>query len=269
MFILFQNFSYPQESDLYSSENRKLFADFLYCQKDYLRAADEYKEILRLTDIDTLHFKIGLSYLKTGSFDSASVYFNNVKLNSLLYNYSRQEYYKSQFLLNHFDILERGYSLFQPVNKLYEFSSLLGYKELPGDKGKFLLPFDGNEKGTVSDFYDRKLNPPYKNELTAGVLSALIPGAGKIYTKNYADGIYAFLVTGLMSYISYTDFKADHQFRGWLFAGLTAFFYGGNIYGSVASVQIYNAGINFKLNSDLKFYLDEKNYFMPDYEFCK
>ena len=106
-------------------------------------------------------------------------------------------------------------------------------------------------------------------ELTAGILAALLPGAGKIYTNNYSDGIFAFLVTGIISYISYTDFKAHHQFRGWLFAGLTSFFYGGNIYGSVASVQIYNAGINFKLNSDMKIYLEENNYFVPDYEFCK
>ena len=267
--FLIANNSYTQETNLYSPANRKLFADYLYCQKDYLRAADEYKLILKLSYNDTLHFKTGLSYLKTGSFDSASVYFNNIKTGSLFYDYSRQEYYKTQFLLNHFDIVESGTYLSNPVNKLNKFSYLLGYKSPPEEKDKFLIPFDKDERGTLSDFYDRKLDPPYKNELTAGVLAAIIPGAGKIYTKNYSDGIFAFLVTGLMSYISYTDFKADHQFRGWLFAGLAAFFYGGNIYGSVASVQIYNAGINFKLNSDMKFYLEDKNYFVPDYEFCK
>jgi len=267
--LLFQNYSYTQETDLYSLGNRRLFADFLYCQKDYLRAADEYKEILRLSDSDTLHLKIGLSYLKSGSLDSASVYFGHVKINSLLYDYSRQAYYKCQFLLNHFDIVELGPYYYNPVDKLYKFSSLLGYKELPVNKEKFLRPFEADERRAAFDFYDRKLNPPYKNELTAAVLAALIPGAGKIYTQNYTDGIFAFLATGLMSYISYTDFNAHHQFRGWLFAGLASFFYGGNIYGSIASVQIYNAGINFKLNSDMKFYLEDKNYFVPDYEFCK
>ncbi len=267
--LLFHNYSYAQSSDLYSPENRKLFADYLYCQKDYLRAAEEYKEILKLSAIDTLHFKIGLSYLKSGGFDSASVYFNKLNVNSLLYDYSRQEFYKSQFLLNHFEDVETGSSLYNPADKLYKMSCLLGYKQLPAEKEHFLLPFEGDDRKTVSGFYDRKTNPPYKNELTAAVLSTLIPGAGKIYTKNYGDGIYAFLVTGIMSYISYTDFKADHQFRGWLFAGLAAFFYGGNIYGSIASVQIYNAGINFSLNSDMKLFLDKNNYFVPDYEFCK
>lgn len=267
--MLFQNYSYTQGTDLYSPGNRRLFADYLYCQKDYLRAADEFKEILRLSDVDTLHFKIGLSYLKSGSFDSATIYFENIKVKTSLYDISQLEYYKSQFMLNHFDMVELGSSLYTPINKLSKFSLLLGNTEQFQDKNKFLLPFEGIERETVSGFYDRKLDPPYKNELTAGILAALIPGAGKIYTKNYSDGIFAFLVTGLMSYISYTDFKAHHEFRGWLFAGLGTFFYGGNIYGSIASVQIYNAGIKFKLNSDIKLYLEENNYFVPDYEFCK
>ena len=66
-----------------------------------------------------------------------------------------------------------------------------------------------------------------------------------------------------------SDFKADHKFRDWLFAGLTAFFYGGNIYGSATSAQIYNAHVNFQLNSDMKLFLEDKDYFVPDYEFCK
>jgi len=268
LLLICQNISHAQVSDIYSPGNRNLFADFLYCQKDYLRAADEYKEILQQSDLDTLFLKIGLSYLKSGNYDSSSVYFGKIKINSLLYDNSRQEYYKSQFLSNHFEEVEKGPYFYKPVDKLYKFSLLLGYKQLL-PKEKFLRPFEVDEKPIVSDFYDRKLNPPYKNELTAAVLAAIIPGTGKIYTKNYTDGIFAFLSTGIMSYISYTDFKSHHQFRGWLFAGLGTFFYGGNIYGSIASVQIYNAGVNFNLNLDLKSYLENKNYFVPDYDFCK
>ena len=72
-----------------------------------------------------------------------------------------------------------------------------------------------------------------------------------------------------MGYIAYADFKADHKFRGWLFTGLTAFFYGGNIYGSAASAQIYNAQVTFRLSSDMKLFLEDTDYFVPDYEFCK
>jgi hypothetical protein len=267
-FILLQNFLFPQDVNLYSPENRKLFGDYLYCQKDYLRAIDEYEAIPDIMPNDTIRFKIGLSYLKMGKYDSASESFSQIKLTSFFYNNAKMEFFKSQFLSGNFDTLNRGINYYLPVKQLNAFSYLLDYKPLP-IKDKFLSSFEGGDKVVLSDFYERKLNPPYKSELTSVLLSTIIPGAGKIYTKEYSDGIIAFLVTSIMGYISYTDFKADHKFRGWLFAGLSAFFYGGNIYGSAASAQIYNAKIDFKLNSDMKLFLEEKDYFIPDYEFCK
>ena len=269
LFLIFlQNFSFPQDINIYTAENRRQFADYLYCQKDYLRAVDEYEEISGSVSNDTIRFKIGLAYLKMGRYDSASVSFSQIGVNSYFFNNAKMEFFKSQFLLGNFDTLDRSTNNYLPVKQLNAFAYLFDYKPLP-IKNIFLSPFEGNNKETVSDFYERKLNPPYKSELAAIILSTLIPGAGKIYTKDYSDGIIALLVTSLMGYISYTDFNADHKFRGWLFAGLTAFFYGGNIYGSAASAQIYNAHINFTLNSDMKLFLEEKDYFVPDYEFCK
>jgi TM2 domain-containing membrane protein YozV len=267
-FIFLQNFSFPQDVDIYSAENRRQFADYLYCQKDYLRAVYEYEEISGSVSNDTIRFKIGLAYLMMGKYDSASVSFSQIGVNSYLFDNAKTEFFKSQFLLGNFDTLDRSINNYLPVKRLNSFAYLFDYKPLP-TKNIFLSPFEGNNKAAVSNFYERKLNPPYKNELTAILLSVIIPGAGKIYTKEYSDGIIAFLVTSLMGYISYTDFKADHKFRGWLFAGLSAFFYGGNIYGSAASAQIYNAQVNFKLNSDMQLFLEENNYFVPDYEFCK
>jgi TM2 domain-containing membrane protein YozV len=269
LFLIFlQNIIFAQEVNLYSAENRRLFADYLYCQKDYLRAIDEYREITGLVSNDTIRFKIGLGYLKMGKYDSASVSFSQIKVNSFFYNNAKMEFFKSQFLLNNFDTLNWGTYYYLPVRQLNAFTYLFSDKAL-APKDKFLSAFEGGDKEALSRFYERKLYPSYKNELTAVLLSTLVPGAGKIYTKEYSDGIIAFIVTGLMGYISYADFKADHKFRGWLFAGLTAFFYGGNIYGSAASAQIYNAQVDFRLNSDLKLFLEDKNYFVPDYEFCK
>jgi TM2 domain-containing membrane protein YozV len=266
LLILIQNNSFSQDTSLFSKENRKEFADYLYCQKDYLRAIDEYESIMGSSGNDTLRFRIGMGYLKMGKYEPASSSFSKVGSGSDFYDNARMEYFKSQFLLSNFDKLEG--SVYLPVKKLNAFSYLLDYKTLPA-KDIMLNPFTGNDRIAVSDFYERKLNPAYKSELTAVILSTLVPGAGKIYTKEYSDGIIAFLVTGILGYISYTDFKADHNFRGWLFAGLSTFFYAGNIYGSAASAQIYNAKVDFKLSSDMKLFLENKDYFVPDYEFCK
>jgi TM2 domain-containing membrane protein YozV len=268
LLIFLQNLLFPQDANIYSTGNRRLFADYLYCQKDYLRAVNEYQDITGLVTNDTIRFKIGLAYLKMGQYDSASVNFSRVGNNSYFIDEAKTEFFKSQFLLGNYEVLYQSISNFPSVQQLNTFAYLFDRKDLPS-KDILLSPFEGNNKSMVSDFYERKLNPPYKSELTAVILSTIIPGAGKIYTKEYSDGIIAFIVTGLMGYIAYTDFKADHKFREWLFSGLTAFFYGGNIYGSAASAQIYNAQINFKLNSDMKLFLEDKNYFVPDYEFCK
>jgi TM2 domain-containing membrane protein YozV len=269
LFLIFlQNLLFPQDANIYSAGNRKLFADYLYCQKDYLRAVNEYQEIPGLVSNDTIRFKTGLAWLKMGKYDSASVYFSRVNENSNFINEAKTEFFKSQFLLGNYDVLYGAGDNYLPLKQLNTFAYLFDRKDLPS-KSLLLSPFERNDKSIVSDFYERKSDPPYKSELTAVILSTIIPGAGKIYTKEYSDGIIAFIVTGLMGYIAYTDFKADHKFRGWLFSGLTVFFYGGNIYGSAASAQIYNAQVNFKLNSDMKLFLENKDYFVPDYEFCK
>ena len=136
-------------------------------------------------------------------------------------------------------------------------------------KEEIIFPFNEDEKKVVSSFYDWKSNPPYKSSFTAGILSAVIPGAGKMYLGEWGDGITAFLVTGLFAFLAYDNFEADHDTRAWIFTGLGAFFYAGNIYGSVAAAQIFNARIEFEFNQSLNVYLSNKNYFTPEYEFCK
>ena len=49
IFILFTSVL-PQQIDFQSPQNIKLFADFLFCDKDYLRAIDEYEKYLKLID---------------------------------------------------------------------------------------------------------------------------------------------------------------------------------------------------------------------------
>ena len=132
-----------------------------------------------------------------------------------------------------------------------------------------MSPFNSGEERVVKKFYLEKINPPYKSETAAVLLSILIPGAGKIYSDQIGDGIFAAIATGLCGYLAYDNFRAEHNFRGWIFSGLTAFFYAGNIYGSAASAQIYNAGIRFNFSKDVKLYLEQQNYFTPEYDFCR
>jgi TM2 domain-containing membrane protein YozV len=265
-----KDFSGP--TDIYSPANIKRFADYLFCIDDYLRAAIEYEKYLDNNFNDTVEFKIGLSYLNIGNYKESLSWFGRIKLNSGCYNNAQDEYFRSIFELGDFYVFRDKY--LQRVNnsketkKLFYFSYFFTNDKLPPPKD-FFPSFNSNEKGMVKKFYREKIDPPYKSETTAVILSILIPGAGKIYTDQIGDGIVAAIATGLCGYLAYDNFRAKHNFRGWIFSGLTAFFYAGNIYGSAASAQIYNAGISFNFSKDVKLYLEQKNYFTPEYDFCK
>ena len=263
--------------NLLSPVNIKKFADYLYCSGDYLRAALEYEKYSAYCENDTTKFKIALSYSKTNNFNKAFEIFNSFNEKSLLYSYAEMETNKILFQQKEFNILKNNFDktdslkIFKFPNnlkKLYYFSYLLSNQQLP-PIDEFLSAFKKSELPKLKYFYEWKTSPPYKNTWIAAIFSALIPGLGKVYVDEYADGITAFLATASLSYLSYSDFKAGHVFRGWLFGGLAAGFYSGDIYGSIASTQIYNVKIQYDFESSLKVFIGRKRYFTPEIDFCK
>ena len=275
IFIFFTSV-FPQIIDFQSPNNIKQFADFLFCDKDYLRAIDEYGKYLKTNDDDTIQFKIALGYSLINDQTHALQSFSLIANSSPFYEQSRMERLKSLFLKNSDslfylsanELINSNSPYSNSAHRLNNTSLLLTENDLP-EKEKFLIPFVNDEKSILNNFYDSKKNPPYKSSALAGILSAIIPGTGKIYTKNYGDGITAFLLTGLFSYLAYTNFDHNHPTRAWIFTALGAGFYAGNVYGSVASAQIFNAKINFEFDEGVKLFLEENNYFTPVYDFCK
>ena len=192
------------------------------------------------------------------------------KQKSQFYNESIREYYKTLFLAGRYKELQTDLNDDNKKDlhlQLY-ISYLFTLNQLP-EKKEFLESFPSNERQNILNFYNQKKDPPYKSSLLAGILSGIIPGSGKIYIGEIGDGITGFIATSLLTFLSYDNFTHNHNFRGWLFAGLGFFFYAGNIYGSFAAAQIYNAGIDYEYNQNLKEYLKNKNYFLPENEFVK
>ena len=270
IFILLLLFSTAQSqivNELHSPENIRWFADYLFSEKDYLRSVFEYE---KLPDNDTVQFKIALAYKAMENYEIALEKFNNIKPESVFYNESQKEYYKTLLLAENYIDLEKGLANKdeKDFQRLLYLSYLFTSDYLPGQKD-FLEPFPASEERKLLYFYNHKKNAPYKSTILSGVMSALIPGSGKIYLGEIGDGIAAFLAASLLAFLSYDNFSHDHNFRGWLFAGLGTFFYAGNVYGSVAAAQIYNAKVDYEYNTNLKEYLNNKNYFLPENDFIK
>ena len=276
LMITDSHFAQEKQIDLNSEKNIKKFADFLFCDKDYLRATNEYRRLNAYTRNDTIIFKTGLAYLFIGAYRVSIDNFARIPFSSSFYQTSNLEQMKARYLINDYTGLREFYkknffdedSSSGAGKKLFNFSYLLTNEELP-KKEKFLNPFESSDKDKLTSIYDWKKDPPYKSPAIAGLLSALVPGSGKIYTGDISDGVVSLLVTGIFAFLAYDNFRANHDTRAWIFSGLATFFYGGNVYGSVAATQIYNAKITFEFNDKLNVFIQNKNYFVPEYDFCK
>lgn len=281
MILLAASTYYPQVGDstfnsFHQVEKIIQFADYLFCQKDYLRSANEYMRLSKENRNENINFKMALSFSTIGDYSRATSIFSEIKKSSQYYQSSRLEIMKIFFLQEKYADL-RKYFHFEDSSaannelaeqKLY-FISFLKDNEKNPSLNDFSKPFDITEQDEIAALYQMKLNPPIKNPIIASILSGVIPGAGKIYIGEISDGIFGLITTGLFSFLAYDNFKADHDFRGWLFSGLAGMFYAGNVYGSYASAQIYNARIKYEFNVSLDSFLKRKNYFIPQYDFCK
>lgn len=271
--LVFSTTVVAQFNLLKSSDYIKLFADHLYCEQDYLRAAEEYESLFNLNSLisDTIIFKIGQSYSKIGRQDKALEYFSMINQLSAFSEYAKNEIGKIFFQRKDESALDK--LITDNIHQRDNFIKLKIALKLESNN----LDYNWNEYLTENDsdyielnkFYSERKNPDYKSEALAGIFSAVIPGSGKIYTEEYSDGITAFILTGLFSYLAYDNFRHNHHFRAYIFSGIAAGFYLGNIYGSVASAQIFNARIDFNFLKSLSDFLIQKNYFTKEYDFCK
>lgn len=271
LLLLFLSSSQSQIlNELHSPENIRKFADYLFAEKDYLRSVFEYERLTGYEFNDTIQFKIALAYQYMEKNDLALEKFSDIKSKSVFYEESEREYYKTLLQSGSYEDLQS--SLINKDEKDFQRLLYLSYlftsNGLP-DKQVFSEPFPLDEQEKILYFYNQKKESPYKSSLLSGLISALIPGSGKIYLGEIGDGIAAFLASSLFAFLSYDNFSNDHNFRGWLFAGIGFFFYAGNIYGSVAAAQIYNAKVDYEFNANLREYLQNKNYFLPGNDFIK
>jgi len=280
MFLLLNSTNYGQhttdDENLSSPHNRLRFGNYLFSEKDYLRALNEFREYLKTEDNDTVRFKFAECFYRINRFDEASGNFKSLFHHSPLSDEARLSFYKSEFFKNDFagfrDYVEQENYLpskyEKDVMRLKLISHFFDNSVLP-DTNRFFPAFADSNKAEIRKFYFMKKHPLRKNPTTAALLSAVLPGLGKIYTGEIADGITAFVATGLLTFLSINNFDNDHQFRGWLFAGLASLSYAGNIYGSAASAQIYNAGIKFNFNKEVKLYFEKRNYLLPENDWLR
>lgn len=256
------------QNGFHTNDNILRFADYLFCSDDYLRAHLEYESYLSKIYSDTVKYKSAISLQRINRFEESEQSFIRI-FGSSLEMEAKTGYYKSVFLSGDY---ARFNSEFTRMNinsaelhkrlKLLNFSAQLLSDVLPAENE--IEEFSNPE---LAGMYNRKKNMPYRSPAAAGIMSALIPGAGKIYTGEIGDGITSLIAAGLFGYLSYDNFHKNRNTRGWVFGAITGFFYAGNIYGSAQSALIYNAREQVSFEADLLKLLKAADYFLPEADF--
>ena len=254
--------SAEERSDYYSPENVSKFADFLYEQGDYLRAASEYQRYLFFQPREShrIHHKIGLCYRLGGKPELAIRTFQtfiHTFPDSQLTNSAHYHIGVSYFLMEQFrqsvNYLDAALPHIADLRLRAVSQELIGLSYLMQKRwleaGNI---FDGLKESDAAEVRENAIQYhnyalhgtqlPSRSPFLAGILSTIVPGAGRLYTGRIGDALTSLLTVGLTGWQAYDGFRR-HGFssaKGWTFGALSGIFYAGNVYGSVISARVYN-----------------------------
>ena len=248
--------------DYYAPENVRKFADFLYEQGDYLRAADEYQRYLfyKPQDTEQIRYKIAVSYRFGGKTEQAIQGFETLLRTYPESQFASRAYYQigaTYFLMDQFDQSTRFLHEVLPritdTRQHAEAEQLIGLSYLKQKRWseasgvfKTLQASDVmsiREKAAVyHDYAEQGAHLSTRSPFLAGTLSTIVPGAGRLYTGRLGDALTSLFTVGFTGWQAYDGFRRDgiSSVKGWTLGTLCGIFYVGNIYGSVVSAHVYN-----------------------------
>jgi TolA-binding protein len=87
---------------------------------------------------------------------------------------------------------------------------------------------------------DRISEVPHKSPAAAGVMSAVLPGAGQAYSEEYGRAAISFLLNGLFIWGMVESFRHDQNVVGGILAVFELGWYSANILNAVNSAEKYN-----------------------------
>jgi len=257
------------QANYYSPENILKFAEYLYQEGDYIRAAAEFQRYLfysgeNLSAKDIIYYKVGLCYRFGNDLQKSINYFQKVISNYPQSDYLDDSYYQTSycyFLMGKYkesiSFSEANISFVKSYTIKLKMQQMIGINYIYQKEWMKALHFfdsfeikDKNDSFTASlvNFTKEGQILPTKSRFLAGLMSSVISGSGKIYCHRTTDGLISLLTIGLASWQAYDGFHKNGigSVKGWIYGTISAFFYLGNIYGSVVSVNIYNQQLENK-----------------------
>ncbi len=254
--------SAEEQIDYNSPENILKFADYLFDQRDYLRAINEYQRHLFYKPIDReeIRYKIALCYRLGDKPEKSIQAFREFLTDSPDSEYVSKAYFEigvSYFLLEQYgksvEHLETSLPNITDDRYRAEAMQVIGLAHLmkrdwfaAEETFNDLQQYDVleiREKAAIYSQYAKQGSQlQRRSPLFAGLMSTIIPGSGRLYTGRINDALTSFLTVGITGWQAYDGFRRDglSSVKGWALGTLSGIFYLGNIYGSVISARVYN-----------------------------
>ena len=250
--------------DYYQPENLRKFADYLYVQGDYLRAAGEYQRYLfsqPTTLADDQHGvlrRIAESYRLGGQPDHAVQLLETHIQTHPSSNFARYELGATYFLTGQYDksvdVLKESQDLFHGGEYRWKSQMVIGVNKLMQKRWEGALQhfdqFDlsglpetvGHRVSMYKGYAEKGRTLPSKSPLLAGFLSTALPGSGRVYVGRPNDALLTVFLLGVLGWAAYDGFSEDgvSSRKGWTFGTIGGIFYLGNAYGSVVAAQTHN-----------------------------
>ncbi|RMG57182.1 MAG: hypothetical protein D6722_25310 [Bacteroidetes bacterium] len=240
MLILFSWPALPAQ-DLYDVDHSLAFAQYLYKSGEYRLAAEEYERVAFLKPGDLgLRLQLVAAYQRAGAFAQAQAR-AEATAPPLTMSPGLAALY-GRILIQQ-DALGEARRFLRQTDSLPQAERLLllTTTELLDQRwpqADSLLRSQPTHSGAPWDSFrtltDEGLALKRKSPVLAIGLSTVVPGLGKAYAGYWKDGLFSLLFTGISAWQAYRGFSRNgpRNAYAWVYTGLAAGFYLGNLYGS-------------------------------------
>jgi tetratricopeptide (TPR) repeat protein len=220
-------------------------------------------------------FKIGRAYFEGDEFENAARSFAAIGERYPDSTYAPAAGYQAGLCYWRLNRLEEAAAAFTAVATRYPASgdarralletALIDFdrKDLPGSRQeleRFLAIYPQDQRAEKArdaiTLLDRDQQLPRKSPVVAGLLSAVVPGAGHIYAGHYGDGVTSFFLNGLFIAGTVVAIRQENYAVAGAVGVVGLPFYIGNIYGAANAATKWNISIRKELRGAIAVTLD-------------
>jgi hypothetical protein len=260
--------SFSQQVNLFDEDHTMKFARYLYFSGQYNAAIDEFDRALFFNQKnDTAKYFLISSYIRASKFDEGIAVSNRL--------FGNEQFSNSTATILHSKLLvgkksnELGLFAMRVKNdtlmRLIELQQAFQQAEWKKVQYMYAEYYSLNTAlfEPFNNLVEQSKEIKHRSGFVAAAMSTLVPGSGKVYTGNWKDGVISLIMLSATSFQAYRGYsrKGFESTKFWIFGGLSAGFYFGNIYGSAKSAQKFNRKQNEALiNKSRYIYMSLSSY---------